>query len=352
MHSAAPKKIENPAAWYGPDLARKPDDWIYTLSEEDLQCMDRALKQFASSGLTMGEISRATFPLGEFGDRLDRVLQALLHGRGFILLRGLPLERYSKQQAALAYLGIGAYLGKFRSQNARGHLLGHVRDTGADISDAGTRYYQTNRQLEFHTDSADIVGLLCLRPAKHGGESLIASSVTIYNEMNSQFPELVEALFNPYPTDRRGEVPEGMQAWFDLPVFNWYADQLSTIYVGQYIRTAQASFPAARRLTELEFQAIAKLDELANDPRIHLKMDFRMGDMQFLHNHQILHSRTDFEDWEAPEQRRHLYRLWLAPENARPLPPDFAVRYGSVTPGNRGGIVVKGTRLTFDLETP
>ncbi|HYI84883.1 MAG TPA: TauD/TfdA family dioxygenase, partial [Acetobacteraceae bacterium] len=210
--------------------------------------------------------------------------------------------------------------------------------------------YQTNRALEYHTDSCDVVGLLCLRTSKSGGESCIVSSVTLHDEMLRRSPEGWRALFNAFPTDRRGEVPPGMLPWFEVPVFNWYEEQLSTIYSGQYIRSAQSNFPEARRLTEAERDALALLDAMTNDPALHLKLEFRPGDMQFLHNHQILHSRTDFEDWPEPERRRHLLRLWLAPREGRPLPPAFAQRYGALTPGDRGGIIVRDTVLTFSLE--
>ena len=103
-------------------------------------------------------------------------------------------------------------------------------------------------------------------------------------------------------------------------------------------------------MSEVEIEALAYLDMLANDPALNLQMEFRPGDMQFLHNHQILHSRTDFEDWPEPERRRHLLRLWLAPKQGRPLPGIFAARYGSVEPGDRGGIIVKDTKLTFTIE--
>src|SRR5690606_7216912 len=136
-------------------------------------------------------------------------------------------------------------------------------------------------------DSCDIVGLLCLKTSRSGGESRIVSSVTVYNEMVSRRPDLAAQLFHAFPTDRRGEVPPGMQPWFDIPVFNWHAGLLTTIYVGQYIRSAQQNFPEARRLTPKEIEALDYLDELTNDPSLHLQMEFRPGDMQFLHNHQI-----------------------------------------------------------------
>jgi hypothetical protein len=300
--------------------------------------------------LPLGELTPAAFPLPTLGPFLRRILTELLEGRGFVLLRGLPVERWSREEQAMAYLGIGSWLGRFRSQNARGHLLGHVKDLGLDIRDPSVRYYQTNRALEYHTDSVDIVGLLCLQTAKAGGASYLASSMTVFNEILRARPDLVPALFQPFPTDRRGEVPEGMQPWFDIPIYHWHAGKLSCIYVRQYIESAQRLFPEARRLTAAQREVMDLIDTLCNDPLIHLSMDFRPGDIQLLHNHQILHSRGDFENWPEAERHRHLLRLWMAPPEARPLPEVFAPRYGSVAPGARGGIVVKGTTLKVVLE--
>lgn len=345
----APKRIEGSSAWYGPDLARNTD-WIHVLDEQSLKEIDSAITQFKASGLSLGDINVNSFRLPTLAPKLAGLLNDVINGRGFVLLRGFPVDRYSTEETAIAYLGVGAHLGSFRSQNAKGHLLGHVRDLGADINKPQTRFYQTNRELEYHTDSCDIVGLICLKTSRSGGESRIVSSVTLYNEMMARRPDLAAELFHTFPTDRRGEVPEGMQPWFEVAVFNWYAGLMTTIYAGQYIRSAQANFPAARRLTEREKEALDYLDTLTNDPALNLQMEFRPGDMQFLHNHQILHSRTDFEDWPEPERRRHLLRLWLAPKQGRPLPPAFAQRYGSLEPGNRGGIITKNTRLTFSLD--
>jgi len=345
----APPAIAGAAAWHGPDLVARPE-WIHVLQPDDIQEIDRALGAFHAGGLSMADINPQTFPLPRLSAKLRGILGEILEGRGFVLLRGLPVARYGKGDSAIAYLGIGSHFGSFRSQNAKGHLLGHVRDMGADISQAKTRYYQTNRGLEYHSDSCDIVGLLCLQTSKSGGESRIVSSVTLYNEMMARRPDLAAQLFHAFPTDRRGEIPEGMMPWFEVPVFNWHAGNLTTIYSGQYIRSAQKNFPQARRLTDLEIEALQMLDDLTNDTALNLQMEFRVGDMQFLHNHQILHSRTDFEDWPEPERRRHLLRLWLAPKIARPLPDSFAARYGSLEPGNRGGIIVKNTRLNFTLE--
>ena len=337
-----------PGVWYGRELARR-DDWIRHFTSAELDEIQAAVRRFQQTGLPAEKLSPASFALPRLGPVLRHVLAGLLEGRGFIMLRGLPAERMTREEHAIAYLGLGSWLGGFRSQNAKGHLLGHVKDLGLDIKDPNVRYYQTNRRLEYHTDSVDIVGLLCLKTAKAGGESYLASSMTVYNEVLARRPELMPALFEPFPTDRRGEVPEGMKPWFDIPIFHWHADKLSCIYVRQYVESAQKHFPEARRLSRAQFEAMDLIDELCNDATIHLSMDFRPGDIQLLHNHQILHSRGDFENWPEPERHRHLLRLWMAPREARPLPEVFAPRYGSVTPGERGGIVV-GTTFKVPLE--
>lgn len=344
-----PSPIGGPAAWRGADMAAR-SDWIHYFTPADLEELDTAVRAHMAAGREMAEISSTTFHLPRLGSVLARVLDDLLDGRGFMMLRGLPVGRYTTEEAAVAYLGIGSHIGSFRSQNAKGHLLGHVRNLGLDIRTPTVRYYQTDRALEYHTDSCDIVGLLCLKTSKSGGESRIVSSVTLHDEMLRRRPDLWRALFNAFPTDRRGEVPPGMLPWFEVPVFNWHAGHLTTIYSGQYIRSAQQNFPQARRLTEVEREALDYFDALTNDPALNLSMEFLPGDIQLVHNHTVLHSRGDFEDWPEPERRRHLLRLWLAPKEARSLPPAFAQRYGSLTVGDRGGIVTRETTLKFVLQ--
>jgi Taurine catabolism dioxygenase TauD, TfdA family len=339
--------VAGAGVWYGRELARRPGDWIRQFSAAEIAEIEHAVDRYEGE---LEGISRESFALPALGGVLQEVLGELLEGRGFVMLRGLPVERWTRRQQAIAYLGLGAWLGRPRSQNAKGHLLGHVKDLGLDIRDPAVRYYQTNRRLEYHTDSVDIVGLLCLRTAKAGGESYLASSMTIYNEVLRRRPDLLPALFDPFATDRRGEVPDGMKPWFDIPVFHWHAGQLSCIYVRQYIESAQKLFPEARRLSAAQVAAMDLIDDLCNDPEIHLAMDFRPGDIQLLHNHQILHSRGDFENWPEPERHRHLLRLWVAPPQARPLPEVFAPRYGGVAPGERGGIMLSGTQLRVPLE--
>lgn len=350
--SPAPPRplIEGPSAWIGADMARRSDEWIYRLSPAEIAEIDAAVAAVRARGLDIAAIRRADFPLPTLGPALDRMRGELLNGRGFVLIRGLPVEGRPIAESATAYWGIGTYFGNARSQNAKGHVLGHVRDLGLSAEkDPNVRIYQTTERQTFHTDSCDIVGLLCLKTAKSGGLSSIVSSMTIYNEMARRRPDLARRLFQPFATDRRGEVPEGKKPYFEIPVFNDYEGYLSVIYARRYIESAQR-FPDARRLTPEDVEALDLFDALANDPVLRLDMEFRPGDMQFLHNHTLLHDRTGFVDWPEPERRRHLLRLWLAPWDARPLPAVFAQRYGSVTVGARGGIPARGTKLNAPLQ--
>jgi len=149
--------------------------------------------------------------------------------------------------------------------------------------------------------------------------------------------------------DRKGEIPEGKLPFYRMAVFHWHEGFLSAIYARDFIEGAQR-FPEADRLTDRQAAAMDLLDELAADPSLRLDMTLEPGDMQFLHNHQILHARTAYEDHPEPERRRHLLRLWLSPPNGRPLPAVFAERYGSVEVGQRGGIRVPGTELVTPLD--
>ena len=343
-----PPEQTGAAAWYGPEMAGRTD-WQMPLSPAEIAEVETATRALASREADIAAITPKEFPLPTLGARLKaRVEGEVLNGRGFLLLRGLPVERWSMRESATAFFGLGAHLGSARSQNGKGHVLGHVQDLGLDVSDPNVRIYQTHERQTYHTDSCDIVGLLCLKTAQSGGLSALVSSTTIFNEMRRTRPDLLELLFHPLATDRRGEVPDGQKPYFEIPVLNWHEGFLTAIYQRQYVDSAQR-FADAPRLTPARVEALDMFDALANDPRLHLFMEFRPGDVQLVHNHTMLHDRTAFVDWPEPARRRHLLRLWLAADHARPLPPVFAQRYGSVEIGNRGGIIVRGTKLHAPL---
>jgi hypothetical protein len=343
------RQLCNRSVWYGPELA-KHEDWIEWLSEAEIKELKAGVfedtKRLAEelTSLTAGDVTLRTL-----GPRLREMLDEVLNGRGFVLIKGLPVESWTRREAAVAFLIIGAQLGALRMQNAAGHLLGHVKDLGKSSDDPNTRIYQTRERQTFHTDSCDVVGLMCLQTAKSGGLSSLVSSTTIFNEIRRQRPDLLQVLMQPIETDRRGETPEGSKPYFNIPVFNYHAGLVSAIYQRQYIESARR-FPEVPPLTPLQIEALDLVDELANDPKLHLLMKLEPGDIQLVHNHTILHDRTAFEDFPEPERKRHLLRLWLAPPNARPLPEVYAERFGSVTPGDRGGVIVRGAQPTIPFD--
>ena len=342
--------VDGPSAWVGADMKRRAAEWSYRLSPAEIAEIEGALRAVQERGLDIADIRREDFPLPTLGPVLDRLRSEVLDERGFVLLRGMPVEDRPIAESATAYWGVGTYFGSARSQNAKGHLLGHVYDLGIGLSetDPNLRSYATAERQRFHIDRCDIVALLCLRRAKAGGLSTIVSSMTVHNAMAARRPDLLARLFQPFPVDRRGEVPEGKGPFYEAPVFNEYAGQLSVLYSRLHINSAQR-FPEARRLAPEDIEALEMFGDLANDPELRLDMNFMPGDIQFLHNHTILHARSAYEDWPETERKRHLLRLWLAPPGARPLPPVFSECYGSLTVGDRGGIICKGTRLHAPL---
>ena len=343
-------RIGGPSAWTGADMRGRAAEWTYRLSPSEIAEIETAAKAAQARGLDIADIRREDFPLPTLGPVLERLCAEVLDGRGFVLLRGLPVEGRPIAESATAYWGLGTYFGSARSQNARGHLLGHVYDLGRGLSAANPnlRSYATAERQNFHIDRCDVVGLLCLRRAKSGGLSTIVSSMSVHNVMAERRPDLLDRLYQPLPVDRRGEVPEGKASFYEAPVFNEHAGYVSVLYSRLHIGSAQR-FREARRLTAEDIEALDMLTELAGDPELRLDMNFTPGDIQFLHNHTILHARSAYEDWPEAERKRHLLRLWLSPPGARPLPPVFAECYGSLTIGDRGGIICKGTWLHAPL---
>ncbi len=346
--TSAPHKFTGPSAWIGEELQSNVDEWLIHFSDEEISELEKSADQFISSQKDIAEITKEDFPLPTFGEKMSQLKDQLIDGIGFHVIRGLPVDTYSTEKAATIFCGIGAHLGKARSQNAMGHILGHVRDVGADANDPNARIYQTSERQTFHTDSSDVVGLLCLQDAMEGGMSLLVSLETIYNEMNATRPDLTDLLFGPIATDRRGEVPEGEKPFFEIPVFNWHQGKLTGMYQRQYIDSAQR-FEGAMKLTDKHIEALDMFDTLANDPGLHISMQLEPGDIQFVYNHALLHDRTGFMDHADPRDRRHLLRLWLSIEGDRPLPECFKQRYGSIEIGNRGGIITEETKLHVPL---
>ena len=346
------QKVDGERVWCGPEMAERRSEWTHNLSDVEIAEIDAAVEHVSKGGLGILEINAANFPLPTLGNTLHQVRKDLLEGRGFAVVRGLPVSRYDARQTAVAYFGIGAHLGEAVAQNAKGHALGHVCDLG--IGDSlwsvpTARGYQTSEELIFHTDAPDLVGLLCLHPAKSGGLSRIASTGMLFNRILESRPDLAETLTEITYRDRRGEIPEGREPWYRLPVFNFHDGRLLSNYVRSVIQKAQR-FPEVPRLTDKQVEAFDFLDTTVSDPTLYLELEFEPGDIQFLCNHYIMHSRTAYEDYPDPERRRHLLRLWLAAEDGPPLPAPYDEFMGKTRSGRPNGYQVAGAQLTAPLE--
>jgi Taurine catabolism dioxygenase TauD, TfdA family len=303
-------ELTSPDAWLGREMAADPA-WRQPLAQDEIAELLAARDHGRATGRELLTWTRQDFPLSLMSARLAGWREALDRGRGFVLIRGFPVDQHDEATCREIYWGLGLHFGRAVSQNTDGDLIGHVRDTGADPNAYGVRLYKTRAEQDFHTDGADIIGLFCLAPARTGGISRIASSPAIFNRLLRERPDLVPILFQPFPFDRQGQQTSGERPWFEAPLCRYDGGRLSTFFIPWYIRESQ-QHPDAPRLTRAQDEVIAFIETAANDPDHVLDMDFRPGDIQLLTNAVILHKRTAYEDWAEPERKRHLLRLWLA----------------------------------------
>ena len=303
--------VTSAQAWLGEDLAGR-GEWLRPFSDDEIAELEAAARAALYNRKTPAELRREDFDLPLLSRASREWLQVLNEGRGFLLLRGLPVEDWGFELSQRAYVALGLLLGELASQNAAGDLLGHVRDTGEDPDDPAVRLYKTNRAQGFHVDGADIIALLCLRRARSGGESRIVSSVSVFNRILERRPDLAQLMFEPFHFDRQEEQAEGEDPTFAIPLAYYDGDHLTMFYIGWFIRDAQrhAHVP---RLTAAQAELLDMIDATADE--LALDMDFLPGDVQLLKNSTILHGRSAFEDWPEPERRRHLLRLWINARN-------------------------------------
>jgi len=314
MHTS---QITGKNVWKGADF-RKDDSWIHHLTRDEIEAMDNMLADLHMRGAIFPNITKDDIDIVAATSSLDAIIDELQNGRGFALLRGLPIDRYNDDQINTIYYAIGLYMGQPVSQNPKGDLLGQVINVG-DSSKKDTRVYETNLYLPYHTDPSDVVALLCVRKAKLGGMSSLVSAAAIYNEIISHQPELLGIFYSPFHTAHLGE--DKMS-----PIFSFHDGKLSCRYLRQYIELGfeQMGIPLSR----IEQEALDLFDNIMMAPDMRIDMMLEPGDIQFANNYAVLHSRTAFEDHDEQDQRRKKLRLWLKMESARKLAPDFPGRNG------------------------
>jgi hypothetical protein len=311
-HLHLPKiPVASLANWRGAELRHREADWTITLDETAIGELQAAGRAMLDRRISLADMTRPQFPLPTLGATITALGAVVSKGRGFVLLRGLPVDAWGEELSMAIYWGLGFHFGLPGAQNPAGELLGHVIDYGEKAAKPLVRSYRTAGNIDFHCDPADAVGLLCLRTARHGGQSRIASSVAIFNEILRVRPDLAPRLFSPFKLDRRDEQAEGEDGWLEVTPCRYSDGVLRTFYHSEYFRSVQRH----GRPAELDETAAAVLDlydSVAADPEFYLDMDLRPGDLQLISNHVVVHARTPYEDYPQRSQRRHLLRLWLS----------------------------------------
>lgn len=336
------------ANWKAAEVMQRTSEWIHPLTAAEIREIQAALAEAQRRGKSIAELTREDFPLPTLGQLLEKGRQVLEDGLGLFLVRGFPVEQHSKAELRLIYWGIGKHLGTAVTQSSNGDILGDVRNINVDMHSATGRGYTSNQKLTYHTDTCDVVGLFVLRTAKAGGLSMICSSVAIHNEIARRRPDLLEVLFQPFHWSWQGQEEPGTTPYYQQPIFTLHEGKFSCRYVRTHIISAQR-FPEVPRLTPIQEEAMALLDSLAGSDEFHFSTMFEPGDLQFINNHVLLHSRTAFEDFEEDDRRRHLLRMWMSVPNSRALSPALSTIYRDQRAGAvRGGFPSRTGKIIYE----
>lgn len=334
-----------PSAWLPHDLSAA-STWKRQLSTQDIRAIDAALTHAKTLGKPLLAMTRKDFPLpGECSEMLKEAFHSTQGRWGLCLIKGFPVDRWTVDETRLAFWGISLHVGVARPQNRASDVMTDVRDEGASYKVKSGRGYNTNAELDFHMDSCDVVALLCLQTAKRGGESKIFSSIALRQEIERQRPDLIEALREPVYHSYQGSQGPGQPSYFACPILGSDHEDFAFRTNRRNIDAAQTDFPDAPRLTDDQWEALDLMDQLMPDPRLCYSMWLERGDLQLLNNYVVGHSRTGYEDYNEPEKKRHLLRLWLAVPDSQRLPPEWAQFCGNPHAGAvRGGF--RGSGIT------
>ena len=347
MTDTLTEPITGPEAWLGAEMAASRA-WIRPFAPREIEEIDAALRAVQRRGLSWPAFGREDFPLPTLSSGLRAVLDELEHGRGFVLLRGFPVERYTEAELKDVYWGVGSHLGAPRYQNASAELIGEVRDEkrryglvrepsmDPTLGRSSRSKARSAGPLRFHTDRCDVVSLLCVRPARRGGLSKIVSAVSISNAILARRPDLHALLCQDYWRSRQGEEAGGEKKVFPLPLFCRYSGKFTTQYSRTFVEAAQ-KLSEVPRMSAAQDEALDLHAELCEE--LCFTMALEPGDWQLLNNHVIYHGRTDYEDAAGLDEDRLLLRLWLATPNSRELPSGYLPIWGTTASGvPRGGI--------------
>lgn len=319
-----------PAAWKGEELLSSPY-WNYRFTSTEIAEIETAI-----DALNIGAPQKIKFE--QLSKTLAGVSEELENGMGAVLLKGIPVERYSETEIAAVYLLLCQQMGlpiresnsDFDSESRNlTQFITYIRAETADSSEDK----QSNDAFKFHCDRSDANSLLCVRQARTGGENRLASAISVYREMFQSHPDLARELFKEIPFFFEGE-----SNWLTYPLWCIHQGKFTTQYSTAYVKLSQL-IPDAPRLTEKQKQGLKLLEEIGLQVRITLRLE--PGDWLITNNHVIYHARSSWPI-ESGEYDRLLLRVWYAPFNSRELPdtPSFKTMWGNVAAGKpRGGFL-------------
>jgi hypothetical protein len=304
--------LEDASAWKADDLAEM--DWTITLDADDIAELELAVAAVRASGFSGRDFGRGDFPLPRLQIKVRQAMALLTDGPGVARFRGFPVDRFDATEMEVAYWGIGVHFGLPMGQNRRGDRLGVVQaSAGKDAySQKVSRGYDRPSALPFHADSTDIVALLCVRKGLSGGQSLVASMAAIHNHLLLNRPDLLPVLYEGMHTalgeDGPTRTPGEISPW-PVPIFEYHNGNLNAWFARPRYLASQELF--GRPFTPLQLEALQYVEDLARSEVFHFAMTLEPGDIQFLNNYVVVHSRTDYVDHDDPARLRRLLRLWL-----------------------------------------
>jgi len=339
------QKTFEPRAWYVSDVENDAS-WIQRLSHAEVEDFKQALDTARGRAKPLLEMTSEDFPLQDAGKQALARAIATTQGRwGMCLVKGFPVDDWTEDDVRLAYWGMGLHMGAARTQNRASEVITDVRNAGASYKVKNGRGYNTNAGLDFHMDSCDVVALLCRRTAKEGGTSKVVSSLALREEVRRLRPDLIPVLESAFYHSYQGTQDASQPPYYRCPIFGSDPTYIAVRTNRKNTTAAQVDFEEVPRLTPQQIEALDLLDVLMPDPRLCYSMSLERGDMQLLNSYVTLHSRTPFEDFDEPDLKRHLLRLWLSIPSSQPLPPEWEEYYGDVRAGAvRGG--VRGSAIT------
>lgn len=353
MTSARPAigVVEGPASWLAADLEASTD-WWHTFTDPEIGEVHAALEHARTGDpdLDLARLTPDDFPLPTVARLVESIRHQLVDGKGVMICAGFPVDRYAPQELRAIWFGLSQHVGTPVAQSWRGDVLGDVRDLGTGIEGRAGRGYTSNAELRFHSDTADVTALFFLQRAKRGGDTRLASSVAVHNEIARRRPDLLEVLYQPFTVSWQSNEPPGAQPWYEMPVYGRVDDDVACAYVGSNILWAEKNC-GAPPLTPQQVEAVEYVSLVAAEPQFWIERSLEPGSMLFVHNHTAFHMRTEFEDFADPARKRHLLRSWLSLPNSRPLPASFASFFGDVRPGAlRGGYQSRDGQRRFQTE--